>query len=300
MIEFLKLLIFPGILFWIFLSFAFEWIDRKLTARLQKRVGPFFAGPSGFFQPLADFIKLLSKEDITPKKSEGFIFELIPILILFIPLFSLTFIPFFEPFLSFNGDILLLLYLPIIQTLLIQNLGFSSSSKFGLVGIGRGITQALSFEIAMMLAGITPILFTGSFRLVEIMNSGWLISYLPLSFFVFLVSLLGESQFLPFDVPHAKQEIVAGWKTELSGKKLAMVKLGKNLQFLFLCSLIVCLFLNGGNLIELIIKLILIVVVVSIVKAMFARLRIDQIVNLTWKYLIPLALLQMFLISILR
>jgi NADH-quinone oxidoreductase subunit H len=293
-----QLLVFPGILFWLFLTFSYEWLDRKVVARIQKRVGPYFTGRSGYLQPLADFVKLLSKEDITPKKSDKFIYAIASILILFISLFSLSFIPFFKPFMSFNGDVLLLLYLFVFQTTLIQIIGFSSYSRFGVVGSGRVALQALVFEISLMLAGITPTIVTGSFNLLEISHSGWLIFSVPLAFIVFLISLLGELELLPFDIPHAKQEIVAGWETELSGKKLAIVRLGKSLEFLFACSLIVCLFLGGGNFLEFLLKLTSVVLLFSILRAIFARWRIDQTVKVVWKYLIPLSLLQILLITI--
>ena len=125
----LDLLIFPSIIFWIFLAFFYEWLDRKIVARFQKRVGPYFAGKSGFLQPFADFIKLLSKEDITPEKAD-FLFTIASILTLFIPLFSLSFIPFPQPFLNFEGDVLILFYVYIFQHVLLQMIGFSSSSRF--------------------------------------------------------------------------------------------------------------------------------------------------------------------------
>ncbi len=297
--EIFDLLIFPSIIFWIFLSFFYEWFDRKIVARLQKRVGPYFAGKSGFLQPFADFIKLLSKEDLTPKNAD-FLFTIASVLALFIPLFCLSFISFFQPFLSFDGDVLLLFYFFILQTLLLQIIGFSSYSRFGVVGSGRLVLQSLTFGISLILAGIAPVILTGSFNLLQISKSGWLVFSAPLAFVVFVFSFLGELQLLPFDIPHAKQEIVAGWETELSGKKLALVKLGKSLEFLFSCCLIVSLFLGGGNLFEFLIKVTFIVFVFSILRSIFARLKIEQTLEIGWKYLIPIALLQLLLITILR
>ena len=294
----IELLIFPGITFWFFLSLTYEWFERKIVARIQRRVGPHFTGKFGLLQPLADFIKLLSKEDIVVKKADRITYFLASILILFIPFFGLSFIPFLQPFLSFNGDALLLLYLPVFQTLLIQILGFSSLNRFGLVGSGRIALQSLAFEISFILAGITPIILTGSFNLLEITNSGWLIFSLPLAFIVFLLSSLSELQLQPFDIPNATQEIVAGWKTELSGKKLAFVRLAKDLELLFLASLTTCLFLGGGNFFEFLAKVTIIVFLFSFLKAIFARFRIDQAVKVAWKYLIPLALLQILIITI--
>lgn len=296
--ETLDLLIFPNIIFWIFLSFFYEWFDRKIVARLQKRVGPYFAGKSGFLQPFADFVKLLSKEDLTPKSAD-FLFTIASILALFIPLFSLSFISFFQPFLSFEGDVLILFYLFIFETLLLQIIGFSSYSRFGVVGSGRLVLQSLAFAISLILAGIAPIILTGSFNLLQISKSGWLIFSAPLAFIVFILSFLGELQLMPFDIPLAKQEIVAGWETELSGKKFAFVKLGKSLEFLFSCCLIVTLFLGGGNLIEFLIKITVIVFLFSVLRSIFARLRIDQTLEIAWKILIPLALLQLLIITIL-
>jgi NADH-quinone oxidoreductase subunit H len=295
--EILDLLIFPSIIFWIFLAFFYEWLDRKIVARFQKRVGPYFAGKSGFLQPFADFIKLLSKEDITPEKAD-FLFTIASILTLFIPLFSLSFIPFPQPFLNFEGDVLILFYVYIFQHVLLQMIGFSSSSRFGVVGAGRLIFQVLTFGIGLVLAGIAPIILTGSFNLLQISKSGWFIFSAPIAFIVFIFSFLGELELLPFDIPLAKQEIVAGWETELSGKKLAFVKLGKNLEFLFSCCLIVSLFLGGGNFFEFLIKVTIIIFLFSFLRSIFARLRIDQTLDVTWKILIPLALLQLLLITI--
>jgi NADH-quinone oxidoreductase subunit H len=289
--------IFAYLIFWICFAFLYEWIDRKITARIQKRVGPFFTGKKGVLQPLADFIKLLAKEDIVPKGADKFIFSLAPFLALFLPLFSLFFIPLFEFNLSFEGDLLFLLYLLAFQTILLQLIGIVSISRFGSVGAGRVALQALTFEILLIFSGITPSILSGSLLLKNV-STHFFLPIAPIAFLLFAISLFAELEFLPFDIPEAPQEIVAGWQTELSGKKLAFIRLGKNLSALFGFSLLICLFFGFYNLSDFFVKLFGVIFCFSFFKNLFPRFRIDQALELGWKILFPLALLQIFIIII--
>ncbi|MEM4530147.1 MAG: complex I subunit 1 family protein, partial [Candidatus Methanomethylicaceae archaeon] len=248
----LNIIIFPGFLFLIIISFIYEWIDRKFFARVQARYGPLYTGKSGILQPFADFLKLLSKEDIIPTIAEKFIFSITPIIYASIPLIILSIIPINgRAIINFEGDIIFIMFLSAMVTLSVFLAGWSSLGSFSRVGSIRSALQMLSYEIPFGLSLIGPAIVAKSLSLSKIVewqinNSTWFLWLQPIGFAVMLISLLAELERIPFDIPEAETEIVAGWMTEYGGRRLALLRLGKNLELLMASMLISSVYLGGG------------------------------------------------------
>lgn len=312
LVTLFQILIFPGAAFLIFLAFLFEWIDRKVVARIQSRYGPLYTGLSGILQPIADFMKLLSKEDITPNSADKPIFTLTPIIHFSLALTALFLIPMINEaaIVSFEGDLIFLMFILALIILTVFLAGYGSASSFSIIGGVRSALQMIGYEIPMALSLIGPALSAGTLSISGIVQwqgsrGLWTVFLQPIGFSILIVCLLAELEFVPFDIPEAETEIVAGWRTEFSGRKLALFKLGKDLELLLASALIASLYLGGAQIIGIVppivvflIKTVLALLLLSISRALFARFRIDQMVSGMWKYLIPLATLQVILISL--
>jgi NADH-quinone oxidoreductase subunit H len=312
MIEFLlQVLIFPGIALLFALAFLYEWIDRKFFARVQNRYGPLYTGFSGLLQPVADFIKLLSKEDIAPMACDRILFISTPILYLVLPLMALFIIPISSPtsLIAFDGDLIFMLFIFTSITVTVFLAGWSSVNRFSIIGSVRAAIQMIGYEIPMGLAMIGPAIAAKSLSISNIAqwqssNISWGIWLQPIGFTVFVICLLAELEFIPFDIPEADTEIVAGWRTEFSGRKLALFRLGRDLEIVLASALITTLYLGGAQqlgfippAITFLIKTVLILLLFSFLRSLFARFRMDQVVSGMWKYLLPLAILQIILIQ---
>lgn len=307
----LEILLFPGFLFLIALAFFYEWVDRKFFARLQNRYGPLYTGPSGLLQPFADFIKLLSKEDITPEAADKFMFSCAPLFLLSFPLLALFLVPItgLKALISFEGDLIFLMFLFTLIAVTVFMAGWSSVNRFSTVGGMRAAFQMLGYEIPLTLVMVGPAIAARTLSISQIVgwqvyNAAWFIWLQPLGFAVFVLCLLAELEFIPFDIPEADTEIVAGWSTEFSGRKLALIRLGKDVELVLAASLITSLFLGGSHsslpilaIAFFLLKTTLAVVFLTTLRALFARFRIDQMIVGAWKYLIPIAILQMVLIQ---
>jgi len=310
-ISMLKILVFPGALFLFVLAFFYEWVDRKFFARVQNRYGPLHTGLNGILQPVADFFKLLSKEDITPRNSDKFTFFLTPIFYFALPLTTLFVIPTLgqKSLISFEGDLIFVIFAFTLIIITVFLAGWSSMNRFSTIGSIRAILQMLSYEIPMGLVTIGPAIAAGSLSISRIVEwqtvNFWLIFLQPLGFAVFTICLLAELQFVPFDIPEAETEVVAGWRTEFSGRKLALLRLGRDLELVLVSALIASLYLGGSQqfwlippIIIFLLKTTFAVILLSLLRAAFARFRIDQMLSGMWKYLIPLAALQIILIQL--
>jgi NADH-quinone oxidoreductase subunit H len=307
----LKILVFPGAIFLFVLAFFYEWIDRKFFARVQNRYGPLYTGPSGILQPLADFLKLLSKEDITPRTSDKLMFILAPIFFLALPLTTLFVIPILSQtsLVAFEGDLIFILFAFTLIIITVFLAGWSSINRFSTIGSMRAVLQMLGYEIPMGLVTVGTAIAAKSLSISRIVEwqslNFWLILLQPLGFAIFTMCLLAELQFVPFDLPEAETEIVAGWRTEFSGRKLALLRLGKNLELVLASALVTSLYLGGSQQFWLIppiaiflVKTTFAVMLLSLLRALFARFRIDQMLSGMWKYLLPLATLQIILIQL--
>ncbi len=308
--DILQILIFPGFLFLFLLAFFYEWVDRKLFAKVQNRYGPLHTGPAGLFQPVADFLKLLIKEDIVPIVCDKLVFSAAPVIYVTLPLTALFVMPIAGTtgLVAFEGDLVFTMFVLTLMIITIFLAGWSSRNRFGTIGGLRAMLQMMSFEIPMGLALIGPALAAKSLSISTISQwqSGatWTVFLQPIGFAVLVICLLAELENAPFNIPEAESEVVAGWKTEFSGKKLAMFRLGRNLELILVSALIVALYLGGIQQVAFIpapiiflIKTVAVVLLFSFLRAVFARLRIDQSISGMWKYLLPLAILQIVLIQ---
>jgi NADH-quinone oxidoreductase subunit H len=277
------LLFFPGGLFVLLNALAYEWVKRKLLARLQNRVGP------RWFQPAADIVKLLAKEEIVPEGVDGRLFAALPLLALAGTLTAALYVPLagLRPAASFSGDLIVTLYLLSLLTLCTGLAGANTADRFALLGATRALTQFFSYEAPLLLALLGPALMAGSWQISAITasaNGRWLLLTQPLGFLVALIGLMGKLELPPFDAPEAETEIVAGALTEYSGRGLALFHLAKSTALVVGLTLIAALFLGGlaGPLDYLAKTLGLLLGMVGL-QALLARLRIDQIAGLWWR-----------------
>lgn len=307
------LLIFPGIFFLTSYAFFCQWLDRKLYARFQKRVGP------PYIQPMADFIKLLSKEDVVPRAADRKLFSAAPIVGLAAVMTAFMFIPVMAlqgliP--SFEGDLIVVLYLLTIPTLALFLAGWSSGNPFGQVGAMRAIVQMVGYEIPFFLALLAPALAAGTWSMGSIVDyqlgGKWLVLFAPIGLFVAIVTLQAKLERLPFDTPEAETEIIGGPLTEYSGRRLALFREMTDIELVVGAALIVALFFGGFDMIiqldigriptalvygiVFFIKTLIVVGILALIKSVVARYRIDQIVSINYKWMIPLAVLQMVII----
>ncbi|HDO20489.1 MAG TPA: NADH-quinone oxidoreductase subunit H [Candidatus Bathyarchaeota archaeon] len=304
-ISLIQILIFPGLIFLFILGLIFEWIDRKAFARFQNRIGPLYTGPRGFLQPLADFIKLLTKEDVTPRYVDKFLFNLLPGIAPVLPVFASFYLPLngYPILHPFEGDLILIITLMTIYTITVFMAGWVSTNRFSSIGAARAILQFLGFEIPMFISLASVAIDSASLSITYIADHQPIpyILLQPLGFIIFLIALQAELERVPFDIPEAESEIVAGWLTEYSGPKLAFFRLSNNLMLVFGAGLTTAIFLGGGSgpilppIIWYLIKMVFVVILSTILRTIFARLRIDQVLSGAWRYLIPLAILQLIL-----
>lgn len=307
------LLIFPGFLFILSFGLLAEYIDRKIYARIQRRIGP------PLLQPLADIIKLSAKEDILPEKADKFMFTIMPIITLAAVMASFLYIPVVAPgsLHSFEGDLIVVLYLLLIPTLALFLAGWYSGSVFGTEGGMRVASLLFSYEIPFFLALLAPALVAGTWNISKIVifqnnNLPLIIVTIP-GFIISVISLQGKLERLPFDIPEAETEIVAGPLVEYSGRRLALFRLARDAEMVVGSGLIAAVFLGGpipliqitplylswilGGFIFLL-KTFFIIFLLILMKSAVARIRVDQMIIVAYKWLIPLSLLQIFFIII--
>jgi NADH-quinone oxidoreductase subunit H len=298
----INILVFPGLLFLIGFSLSGEWLDRVLYARMQNRVGP------PWFQPLADIIKLASKEDTIPEGADRTIFKLMPVFALTTTVVASFYIPIYsqKALFSFPGDLVVVLYLLTIPTMTFFLGGWFSRSLYSLVGAARAITQLFAYEIPLLLAILAPAMLAGTWSISEMAafygERPYLAALNVFGFAVAVVALLGKLERVPFDIPEAETEIVAGSFTEYGGRLLGLFRLCVDIEMIVGASLIAAVFLPFGLGLHPVVAFVLYVVkveglilVISLMRTIMARLRIDQMINFCWKYLAPVALLQLVL-----
>jgi NADH-quinone oxidoreductase subunit H len=294
------ILFFPGGLFVLLNGLAYEWLDRKLLARLQNRVGP------RWFQPLADVVKLLVKEEIIPQGVHHALFVLLPIVALAGPLTAVLYVPFagLPPVYSFPGDLIVTLYLLSLLTLCTGLAGANTRNRFSLVGATRTLTQLFAYEAPFLLALLGPALVAGSWQISEITaySSGrWLLFTQPIGFVVAIIGLMGKLELPPFDAPEAETEIVAGALTEYSGRGLALFRLGKMVELVVGLTLIAAFYLGGvGSILAYLLKTVALLTGLAFIQALMTRMRIDQTVGMWWRYGSLLVLAQWLIMILAR
>jgi NADH-quinone oxidoreductase subunit H len=312
----LYLIVYPGLLFLFVYSTFCEWFDRKVYARLQNRMGPTHTGRWGLLQPVADFFKLMSKEDIVPDKADKTLFTLLPIVGLAIVVTAGLLLPLWSVseagagMVSFQGDIIVLLYLLSLPTLIFFLAGWSSTNPFSEIGGARVLTMLFGYEVPLFMAVLSPAILADSWRMAEIAqfyrDKPLLILPNLLGFVIALVCVQAKLERTPFDIPHAETEIVGGTFTEYSGKKLAFFRLMTDIELVVASGLVAAVFLGGFpggiglGLLNFILKTLFVIFFLSLIRAMTSRIRVDQVVSFSWKYLAPLAVLQLLIVILIK
>jgi NADH-quinone oxidoreductase subunit H len=305
--QLLEIFIFPGFMFLSAISFIAEYLDRKFYAKLQNRVGP------PWFQPLADFIKLIAKEEIIPKDVEPNIFKVLPVIALTSVVTAFMYIPLWNShaLLSFNCDVIVIIYLLTIPTLTFFLGGWYSTSLYAMLGAVRTLTQLFAYEVLLFLSILSPALLADSWSLngiAEFYLSHPLLCLVNIPAFVIaVIAAQGKLEKVPFDIPEAETEIVAGAFTEYGGRLLAIFRMTIDAELVVISSLLACVFLPFGmghgfvlSFTIYLLKILFMIAVFSIFRTIMARLRIDQMVKLCWRVLAPLAILQIFINLVLK
>lgn len=312
LITTILILIKLGFVFFLLLTGAAYMVlaERKLLGRMQLRYGPNRVGPFGLLQPLADAVKLLTKEDFIPSQADKFLFFVAPGVAAVTALLTFAVIPFGPPLQLFGREVPLVicdlnigvLYFLGLSSLAVYGVtlgGWASNSKYALLGSIRALSQLISYELSMGLAIVPVVLMAKSFSLTDIVNAQANLPFAllnPPAFLIFLVSVLAESKRIPFDLPEAENEIVAGFHTEYSGMRFGLFFVGEYINVIILSSMVTVLFLGGwhGPLLPGIVWFFIKVGFISFLfiwtRGTLPRLRYDQLMHFGWKILVPLAL----------
>ena len=285
------------------------WVERRVIGIWQDRCGPNRVGPFGVLQSLADLLKILGKEDWVPPFSDRLVFTIAPVIGAVCVLMSFAVIPF-SPSIGVSDLNIGLLFFLAMASLSVYSVvlaGWASNSKYALLGSMRAAAQTISYEVFMGLSIMGVVLLTGSFNLREIVlaqESGWLIQTQFLGFIIFLIAGIAESHRLPFDLPEAETELTAGFHTEYSGLKFALFFLGEYLSVTLISAMSVVLFFGGWlmpeplaswlpPLVWFILKILCFVMFFILLRTSLPRPRFDQLLRFGWKYMLPLALINL-------
>lgn len=300
------ILVFPGFIFLSVYGLLAEFIDRKLNARFQNRKGP------PWYQPLADFIKLISKETIVPTEADKRIFKVLPVFALAAVSTVILYIPIWgtSSLFPFQGDIIVILYLLTIPTLTFFLGGWYSSSLYSALGSVRSLTQLFAYEVPLFMSILGPALLAGTWNLSEIAafyaaNPLYALANIP-GFAAALIATQGKLERVPFDIPEAETEIVAGSFTEYGGRLLAIFRMAIDIEMIAVASLLAAIFipLFSDNvwlgMLFYVIKTLFIVFLLAAFRSVMARLRLEQMVRFCWRVLTPLALVQILIDVLLK
>lgn len=282
------------------------WLERKVVARIQDRIGPNrVGGRYGILQSVADATKLLSKEIITPSGADKLAFNLAPLVIVVAALLMWAVIPFAPGVIGTDLNVGLFYVLAISSVSVVPLLlaGWGSNNKYALLGAFRSVAQLVSYEVPMVMALLIPILIAGTMSMQGLVMAQevWYVLVVPLSALIFLVSALAELGRTPFDLLEAESEIIAGYHIEYSGMKFAMFFLAEFINSLFMAALFTTIYLGGWRgpgameypilgLVYFFIKVFLVYFVFIWIRGTFPRIRIDQLLDFNWKFLVPLTL----------
>jgi len=285
------------------------WIERKVAARFQNRVGPYWVGyPHGWLQSVADVVKLIVKEDITPRNADRLLYNLAPLLVVVPALIGFAFIPFGRGLAIVDHAYSFLFFIAFASlTLLgIFAAGWSSNNKYALLSSLRMVAMAVSYEVPLLLSLLVPAVLVGSFRLTEVVEAqsgAWFIAYPvigQLAFLVFFVAILAESNKSPLDLIEAESELVSAYNTEYGGMKFALFYAGEYAHTFAICGLAATVFFGGyagpaflPGAVWLLLKMVVLFLLILWVRWTFLRLRIDQALNINWKVLFPVAVINL-------
>lgn len=301
-----EILVFPGFVFLGLCSLLFEFIDRKVYARLQNRIGP------PWYQPLADFLKLLGKETIIPGGANKGLFQILPVISLSAVAVAFVYVPVLGKSASsyFEGDLIVVLYFLTIPTMSAFLAGWYSRGVYATIGSVRTLTQMFAYEVPLFMALLAPSLIAKTWSITGMTafyseHPVYILLNIP-ALFVALISSQGKLERAPFDAPEAETEVVSGAFVEYSGKLLAIFKMAVDCEMVLVASLISAIFLpfiTGNAILDFMlyfVKTISVLLFLAILRSAMARLRVDQMVSFCWKYLTPLAVGQIILNLIIR
>jgi NADH-quinone oxidoreductase subunit H len=298
------------------LGFAYLTLyERKALARMQVRIGPNRAGPGGVLQPIADALKLIFKEELIPDKADKLIFVLAPVLTVIPALIITGVVPWGPPLTLFGKEFtlsvadinigaLFILTVTSISVYGITLAGWSSNNKYATLGGLRATAQMISYELALGLSFIGPIMLAGSMSMTDIVNAQkdiWFVVYQPLGAVIYFIAVIAEINRSPFDMPEAEQELTAGYHVEYSGMKFALFFMAEYIKMIAICVIGASLFLGGyqGPFLEtlpwlgpiyLVIKVLILLFILIWMRATLPRIRYDRLMSFGWKILFPLAL----------
>lgn len=318
--------------------FVTVWLERKISAAAQQRIGPEFAGPLGTLQAAADGIKLLFKEDIVPAKADPLLFTLGPALVV-IPVFlSYLIVPFGQNMVITDIGVGIFLWIALASITPIGLLmsGYSSNNKYSLLGGLRAAAQSISYEIPLALSVLAIVMMSNSLSTIDIVQQqsgygilGWNIWRQPVGFLIFWISALAECERLPFDLPEAEEELVAGYQTEYTGMKFGLFYVGSYVNLVLSALVFSVLYLGGWEfpvsvewlssllgvsettpwlqvitaaigIMMTILKAYLLVFLAVLIRWTVPRVRIDQLLDLGWKFLLPVSLVNLLLTAALK
>ncbi|MGB9799605.1 MAG: NADH-quinone oxidoreductase subunit NuoH [Thermanaerothrix sp.] len=289
------------------------WLERKLIGRLQDRLGPNRVGPWGLLQPIADVLKIFTKEHITPAGADRVPFNLAPVLSVAAALMVWAVIPFSATVFGaeLNVGILYLLAVGAIGEIAIILAGWSSNNKYALLGALRTVAQLISYSVPMTLSALVPVMFSGSLNLNAITRAQevWFLFLAPLPALIFLTASVAEVGRAPFDLPEAESELVAGYSVEYSGLKFGFFYVAEFLKAFTVSLIFAVLFLGGWRgpgaeaypvlgFVYLFLKSSAVYLLMILLRGTLPRFRIDQVMDLNWKVLTPLALLLLIIIAL--
>ena len=302
-------------------GFAYlTWYERRALARIQTRIGPNRAGPFGLLQPIADAVKLIFKEELTPAKAYKFVFFLAPILTVVPSIIIAAVIPWGRSINLFGREITLyladinvgILYFMSIAAISVYGIvlaGWSSNSKYAMLGGLRATAQMISYELSLGIALVPVILLANSMRMIDIVetqSSAWFVLIQPVGALIFWIATLAEVNRAPFDMPEAEQELTAGFHSEYSGMKFALFFMAEYQKMIIVCA-IMAVFFFGGYLgpgvdqfpllgpVYMFIKVVVLLFGMIWVRATWPRIRYDRLMEFGWKILVPLSLVIVFI-----
>jgi NADH-quinone oxidoreductase subunit H len=310
--TFIEIIIFPGLIHVMLVTAFLTWYERKVIARVQLRIGPLYAGgPGGILQPIADGMKLLFKEVMIPYKADRFLFLGIPLAFVVMAALPFSVIPFGQNWVIANLDVGLVFVFAMTSLfpLMILVFAWASNSKYPFLGGLRSLFQQVAYEIPMWISALSVVMLAGSLSLVDIVEAQarvWFIIPAFLSFIVFFISAMAELERLPFDLPSAEPEIVAGWYTESSGALFMLQFLGLYMKLYLMSCVITVLFLGGWwgpafvpQPVWFIIKALIVATFIIIPRAVYARIRVDMLIKIGWTRLLLIGLANVFLTALL-
>ncbi len=305
-------------------GFAYvTWFERRVLAKFQVRIGPNRAGKQGLLQPVADALKLIFKEELVPEKADKLIFIMAPVLTM-IPALIITAVVPWGPSITLFGKTFTLsvadinlgvLYILTVTSISIYGItlaGWASNNKYATLGGLRATAQMISYELALGLALIGPILLAGSMSITDIVNGQkemWYVVYQPLGALIYFIAAVAEINRSPFDMPEAEQELTAGYHTEYSGMKFALFFMAEYIKMIAISMIGASLFLGGfqGPFLDqapwlgpiwLFIKVVVLLFILVWIRATLPRIRYDRLMAFGWKILFPLALLNVMVTAL--